>query len=250
MISKKTLATISLVIAMSATVVTPVFAADSDIYLLPNTTTPAFTKAATTSLVNQKAIGLNSQNYGYEYKGEIYNFNDVSTLFNTDSRSFTQTMTDLPTKETPVGPVTPATVVAVSSVSAINGTVTVTLSGTPTTTPVLSDFTLTQAIGLGNATTVTPTAISTTGNVVTLTVPTVAGTSSSQSIVDSAAYQSGTAVSATAYNVAAVTTVASELAKVTNASIATVPYGTDITTAGTAQATVEGLIKIFSSSRS
>ncbi len=53
-----------------------------------------------------------------------------------------------------------------------------------------------------------------------------------------AAYR--TATVATSASIAGAT---SELAKVTNASIATVPYGTDITTAGTAQATVEGLIK-------
>ena len=56
---------------------------------------------------------------------------------------------------------------------AINGTVTVTMSSAPATTPVIGDFVVTSAIGTAAATAVTPTAITTTGTEVKLTVPTM-----------------------------------------------------------------------------
>ncbi len=111
MISKKILATISLVTAMSWTLVTPVLAANSDIYLLSNTSTPAYTKADTVHVATQRIIGLNSQNYGYEYNGNIYKFDDVSILFNSDGKNYTQTMSDLPTKVTAVAVVSSSQIV-------------------------------------------------------------------------------------------------------------------------------------------
>ncbi len=129
MLSKKALATISLVIAISVTLVTPVFAADSDIYLLSDTSKPAFTKADTAHISTQRTIGLNSGNYGYEYNGKIYKFDDVSTLFNKDGKNFTQTMTDLPTAANSVHDV--STALSVSSISATStSTVTVTFNNT------------------------------------------------------------------------------------------------------------------------
>ncbi|MFL0198147.1 cell wall-binding repeat-containing protein [Clostridium sp. WILCCON 0269] len=87
----------------------------------------------------------------------------------------------------------------VQSVSAVNGTVTVTLSGPPTTAPAISDFAVTQSIGGGAATTVAPTNISTNGNVVTLTVPVIT-TSSAQSVIDSVSFL-GATVSASPFTV-------------------------------------------------
>ncbi|MFL0194324.1 beta strand repeat-containing protein [Clostridium sp. WILCCON 0269] len=106
-------------------------------------------------------------------------------------------------------------------VSAINGTVTVTvtLSAAPTTAPAISDFAVTQSIGGATATTVTPTAINTNGNVVTLTVPTVAAsTSADQSVVDSVSYQGGTAVIASAFTVSKAGALAVSSASAINAT--------------------------------
>jgi uncharacterized protein YjdB len=91
----------------------------------------------------------------------------------------------------------------IQSVSAVNGTVTVTLSATPATTPAIGNFTVTQSINGATATSVTPTNIGTSGATVTLTVPQVATTTSSQSVVISVSYQGGTAVAASAFTVAA-----------------------------------------------
>ncbi len=90
-------------------------------------------------------------------------------------------------------------IISITNVSTINGTVTVTLSEAPATAPVISDFNVTQAIGTAAATNVTPSAISTSGAVVTLTVPAVVATSSDQSVVMSVSYKGATAVSANAY---------------------------------------------------
>ncbi len=89
------------------------------------------------------------------------------------------------------------------SVSAVNGTVTVNLSAAPATTPAITDFAVTQSINGAVATSVTPTAISTSGTTVTLTVPQVTATTYSQSVVISVSYQGGTAVAATAFTVPA-----------------------------------------------
>jgi hypothetical protein len=126
-----------------------------------------------------------------------------------------------------------ATAASISAISATNGTITVTLSSTPATTPAISDFAVTQAINGGTATAVTPTAISTSGNVVTLTVPTVPATGVSQSVVDSVSYQGGTPVSAAAFtipsNVGAVTSIN---ATVSNAIPNIAPYN-DVVMLGT-----------------
>jgi hypothetical protein len=88
---------------------------------------------------------------------------------------------------------------------AINGTITVNLNATPTTTLTTSDFTVSQAINSGTATTVTPTSVSVSGTTATLTVPTVTATAASQSVVDSVSLDGATAVAASAYTVAAAT---------------------------------------------
>ena len=93
--------------------------------------------------------------------------------------------------------------ITVSTVTATNGTVTVTLDRAPGTAPVIGDFAVTQAIGGGTATAVTPSAISTAAAVVTLTVPTVAAGEAQQSVVISVRHKGGTAVPATAFTVAA-----------------------------------------------
>ncbi len=54
MISKKILATISLVVAISVTIVTPVFATNSDIHLLSDTSKPSYTKLRTDNFAIQK----------------------------------------------------------------------------------------------------------------------------------------------------------------------------------------------------
>ncbi|MCI0183403.1 beta strand repeat-containing protein [Sulfoacidibacillus ferrooxidans] len=101
---------------------------------------------------------------------------------------------------------TPMTVVVtdatVSSVSAVNGTVTVNFSNALSVTPSLSDFSVTQSINGGTATTVTPTAIAMNSAMTqaTLTVPTVSATAAAQSVVDSVAYNGGTAMSASAFS--------------------------------------------------
>ncbi|MDR3584733.1 MAG: hypothetical protein P4L59_05340, partial [Desulfosporosinus sp.] len=96
----------------------------------------------------------------------------------------------------PAFTVTKLAVLAVSSVSAINGTVTVTMNSAPATAPVLADFAVTNA---GVA--VVPTAIVTTGTVVTLTVPAIAATAADQSVVYSVSYKGATAVAAPAFTV-------------------------------------------------
>ncbi len=85
------------------------------------------------------------------------------------------------------------------SVSAVNGTVTVNLSAAPATTPVIGDFVVTQSINGAATATITPSAISTSGTTVTLTVPQVAATASSQSVVISVSYLGGTAIAASAF---------------------------------------------------
>src|SRR5665648_69105 len=92
---------------------------------------------------------------------------------------------------------------SVSGVSAINGTtVAVTFSSAPATAPVVGDFSVSQAIDGAAATAVAPTAISTTGSVVTLTVAPVVATTADQSVVYSVSYKGGAAVVAPAFTVA------------------------------------------------
>jgi hypothetical protein len=57
---------------------------------------------------------------------------------------------------------------AISSVSVLNNTLAVTMTNTPTVTPVIADFAVTC-----NGDTVSPTALSTTGPIVTLTIPAI-----------------------------------------------------------------------------
>lgn len=136
---KKIAVTISFVATMSLALVTPVFAANSDIYLLSNTSTAAYTKADTAHATIQRTIGLNSQNYGYEYNGEIYKFDDISTLFNNDGKNFTQTMADLPTAEIPVAKVGQAnTVIHPTSLSISKTSDIMTVGNTDTLTSTVS----------------------------------------------------------------------------------------------------------------
>ena len=97
---------------------------------------------------------------------------------------------------------TPA--LAVQSVSAVNGTITVTLNSALTTAPAVTDFAVTQIIGT-TVTTIVPTAVTmdSTNTIATLTVPTVASTSTDQSVVDSVSYKNTTPISASAFDVAA-----------------------------------------------
>ena len=75
--------------------------------------------------------------------------------------------------------------------NAINGKITVTLSGTPTTTPAITDFAITNAAG----TSVTPSAISsTTGSAITLTVPIVLPAAADQLGFYNVIYKAGAAV--------------------------------------------------------
>lgn len=117
---------------------------------------------------------------------------------------------------TAVSPSGAATTVA--SVSAVNGTITVRLSSAPTTTPTAIDFTVKKG-----TTTVVPTAINTSGTVVTLTVPTIAATTTAQSIVYSVAYQSGTPVTASAFTINAAAFAVSNVSAI-NASQIQVVY--------------------------
>lgn len=99
--------------------------------------------------------------------------------------------------ENPIAPAEPT----LSSVVAENGKITATLSSAPTSTPVASDFAVTQAINGAAATTITPTLVMN-GAVATLTVAPVAAQTTDQSVVYSVAYKSGTAVAAQAFTVA------------------------------------------------
>ena len=87
----------------------------------------------------------------------------------------------------PTSPVSDPAVL--ESVSAVNGALTATLSVSPTVTPVFADFTVT-ASGVA----ITPTAISTSGSIVTLTVPTTGTTATSQPVVYSVSYKGGAPV--------------------------------------------------------
>ncbi len=91
----------------------------------------------------------------------------------------------------------------IQSVSAVNGAVTVNLSAAPATTPAITNFAVTQSINGAAATSASPTAISTSGTTVTLTVPQVAANTSSQSVVISVSYQGGMAVAASVFTVPA-----------------------------------------------
>ena len=101
-------------------------------------------------------------------------------------------------------PVATPSALAVQSVSAVNGTITATLNSDLTTAPAVTDFAVTQTIGT-TVTTVVPTAVTMdpTNMIVTLTVPTVASTSTGQSVVDSVSYKNTTPISASAFEVVA-----------------------------------------------
>lgn len=87
--------------------------------------------------------------------------------------------------------------VTVGSVTASNGTITATLSTTPTITPVVADFVVTQQIDGAAATTVTPT-VAMNGAVATLTVAPVVATTADQSVVYSVAFKGEAAQTAPA----------------------------------------------------
>ena len=120
-------------------------------------------------------------------------------------------------------------VVTLAGISSVNGTVTVTLSSAPTVTPISTDFTV-----MNGTTVVVPINVSTTGTVVTLTVPVIAATALAQSIVYSAAYKGGTTKSASAFTISPAGPIASVSAvngtvTVTLSSVPTVtPAPTDI----------------------
>jgi len=126
----------------------PAFAANGDIYNLNNLGTPAYTQSQTANFALQKTIGLNSGSYGYEYTGKVYNFDDLTKVYDAQGQDFTKTMTALPTSATPAGDAgqtTPTTALTVSSVGTINATnVTVTLANVPTVLPAGSAFTVTD----------------------------------------------------------------------------------------------------------
>lgn len=85
------------------------------------------------------------------------------------------------------------------NISAINETtLEVTMSDTPVTTPVVSDFSITSVINNGNATVVTPTAISLNEKKVTLTVPAIPIANIDQNITYSVSYKGGEVKTATA----------------------------------------------------
>ncbi|KUO73429.1 MAG: hypothetical protein APF81_19655 [Desulfosporosinus sp. BRH_c37] len=105
---------------------------------------------------------------------------------------------------------------------AINGTVTVTMSSAPATTPVIGDFVVTNGTA---AVTASAIAVDTTGKVVTLTVPTIAAnTTTDQSIVYNVAYKGGTAVAAPAFTIAKVAALAISTVSALNAFAESVPF--------------------------
>lgn len=106
----------------------------------------------------------------------------------------------------------------VVTVSAVDGTITVTFDKVPTTTMAAADFVVTQTVTTTSAvtTTVAATSLTTNGAVVVLTVPAIASVTTDQSVVYSVAYTTGSAVSAVAYNVAKIPTVAVKSVTATN----------------------------------
>ncbi|RIV17894.1 hypothetical protein D2Q93_14825 [Alicyclobacillaceae bacterium I2511] len=85
----------------------------------------------------------------------------------------------------------------------MNGSLTVTFSSALSTAPTVSDFTVTQSVNGGTATAVTPTAVTMNSGmtVATLTLPSVAATSASQSVVYGVSYDGGTSVQSAAFTV-------------------------------------------------
>ncbi|MFL0198682.1 G1 family glutamic endopeptidase [Clostridium sp. WILCCON 0269] len=212
MISKKVcmeLSKIAIAIIIAASLGGVVYAKEGDIYNI--STTPVTDEGSISNiLLNNRTtlfdLILNMSSYGYEVGGKIYNASDANKQFAATPTATIETIySDIEQNDTPTS-YTPQSGATVSSVSATNGTIAVRLSGAPTTTPALSDFAVTQSISGATATTVTPTAISTNGDVVTLTVPVVATTSAAQSVVDSVSYQRGIAVSASSFTVNPATT--------------------------------------------
>lgn len=123
MISKKTLTTLTLAIAMSATISVPVFASTGDIYKLSGLTSassPIYKKTqvnVTTAI--QKQLNVSGSAFGYEGdNGQIYKLSDVESLYNTDGGKLDQTLADLTTQKTAVATVGQVTGLAVSSISA------------------------------------------------------------------------------------------------------------------------------------
>lgn len=88
-----------------------------------------------------------------------------------------------------------------STVETVNGTLTVTLSSGPTVAPVIADFSVKQSVGGFSATVVTPTAISTSDLVVTLTVSPITATTVDQIVNFSVSYKDGVLKSVPAFTV-------------------------------------------------
>ncbi|MEN6463036.1 MAG: chitobiase/beta-hexosaminidase C-terminal domain-containing protein [Syntrophomonas sp.] len=93
--------------------------------------------------------------------------------------------------------------ITIQSISAVDGTVTVGLSGTPAVAPQFGDFQIFQSINNAVASTVTPSSINIDGTTVTLTIPKVSPTTTEQSVVEMVSYQCGIPVAADAFTIPA-----------------------------------------------
>lgn len=143
--------------------------------------------------LNNLALDLNGSKANY-FAAFNANGGQLSyDLFNTYAAQHPYTIPANSTVYNPTNPSTPitntdaSTTITVNSVSAINNTLTVSM--TSTVSPVIGDFKITA-----NGVAVTPTAISTTGSVVTLIVPTVVTQVTDQPIVYSVSYKGETPV--------------------------------------------------------
>jgi len=91
----------------------------------------------------------------------------------------------------------------VSTVSAVDGAITLAYNNALTVAPAISAFDVTQTIGTGVATKVVPTGVDldSTGKIVTLTVPKVAATAITQSVVYTVSYNTAVPLTAKAFSV-------------------------------------------------
>lgn len=189
----KVLSTATLVAILTAGLAVPAFATTGDI----KDKTTGITYSAdnynnsTSQLHALQALlflGENTNRFTYDYQGSIFNYdkyNAAVTTLLTQGIMPTAAKLDAALDVTLLDAPVAATV---ASVSAINGTVTVTLSGVPTVAPVAGDFVVKQAIDGAEPTTVTPTLVMN-GALATLTVAPVVATTADQTVVYSVSYK-------------------------------------------------------------
>ena len=136
------------------------------------------------SVVAIKVNTASSNSYQYDWNGRAYEMIEKGQLVVYGALKHDATST-------------------VTNVQANNGTLVISLSSTPSTTPILSEFTLTQSINGGPVSTIQPTTITNNGTIVTLQIPLLQATSSNQNVIDYVSYNGGTSVPSNNFSVIA-----------------------------------------------